>query len=114
MKQELKQEDNRNINTEDHKGFCKDRRCPKHGSISIRGRNFKGYVKKIVGNRAVIGWERILYVPKYERYEKRRSKMHSHIPACLMDNIKTGSYVLIGECRPLSKITHSIVLEIIK
>ncbi len=111
----MKQEDSRKMETmESHKDLCNDRRCPKHGHISIRGRNFKGYVKKVVGSRAVIEWERILYVPKYERYEKRRSKMHSHIPACLLDNIKTGSYVLIGECRPLSKITHSIVLEIIK
>ena len=94
--------------------FCRDRRCPKHGSISIRRRNFNGYIKKIVGNRAVIEWERILYIPKYERYEKRRSKIHSHIPSCILDNIKEGDYVLIGECRPLSKIINSIVLEIIK
>ena len=109
----MKQE---NINKEStgNLGFCNDRRCPKHGDISIRGRTFKGYVKKIVGNRAVIEWERILYVHKYERYEKRRSKMHSHIPTCFFDKIKTGSYVLVGECRPLSKITHSIVLKIIK
>ena len=99
-------------NNQDEK--CLDRRCPKHGSISVRGRNFKVYVKKIVGNRAVVEWERILYVHKYERYEKRKSKMHSHIPSCMSNKIKQGSYVLIGECRPLSKITHSIVLEIIK
>ena len=93
---------------------CLDRRCPEHGDISVRGRNFKGYVKKIVGNRAVVEWERILYVYKYERYEKRRSKIHSHIPSCLLNKVKNGSYVLIGECRPLSKITHSIVLEVLK
>ena len=108
IKQEMNKEDKGNTD------FCKDSRCPNHGDISVRGRSFKGYVKKIVGSRAVVEWERILYVPKYERYEKRRSKMHSHIPSCILNKVKQGSYVLIGECRPLSKITHSIILEVLK
>lgn len=93
---------------------CGDRYCPEHGSISVRGRTFSGYVKKIMGKRAVIEWERIIYIQKYERYAKRKSKMHSHIPDCMAGKVKIGSYVKIGECRPLSKIIHSIVLEVIK
>lgn len=93
---------------------CDDELCPSHGSISVRGRTFRGYVKKIFGKRAVVEWERILFIQKYERYYKRKSRMHSHIPECLVNNVKVGSYVKIGECRPLSKIIHSIVLEVIR
>lgn len=93
---------------------CVDRNCPFHGSLSVRGRTFKGYVKKIVEKRAVIEFERLFYHPKYERYSKRKSKLHAHIPQCLMPKVKIGSYVKIGECRPLSKIIHFVMLEIIK
>lgn len=93
---------------------CKDNRCPRHGSISLRGRTFECHVVKIVGNRAKVERERIIYVPKYERYAKRKSKFHAHIPACMADNVKVGSYVKIQECRPLSKIMHFIIIEVIK
>lgn len=93
---------------------CNDKRCHEHGSLSVRGRTFKGYVKRIVGSRAVIEWERIIYYSKYERYGKAKGRMHSHIPQCLLNTIKVGDYVKIGECRPLSKIVHSVVLEVLK
>jgi small subunit ribosomal protein S17 len=91
---------------------CTDKKCPIHGKLSTRGRQFKGYVKKIVGSRAVIEWDRFIYYPKYERYAKARSRIHAHIPACL--NIKQGDYVLVRECRPLSKIIHFVVLKVEK
>lgn len=93
---------------------CSDRRCPVHGKLRVRGRTFKGYVKKIVGKRAVIEFERLVYYPKYERYAKRKSKLHAHIPSCIMPKVNIGSYVKVGECRPLSKITHFVMLEVIK
>jgi len=93
---------------------CFDRNCPFHGSLSVRGRTFEGFVKKIAEKRAVIEFERLLYYPKYERYSKRKSKLHAHIPQCLMPKVKIGSYVKIGECRPLSKIIHFVVTEVIK
>jgi len=111
-RRESKTEENKRENI--GKEVCLDRRCPKHGTISTRGRKFKGHVKKIVGQRAVISVERIAYYAKYKRYIKKKSKLHAHIPKCMTETIKPGSYVLIEECKPLSKITHFVVLEVIK
>jgi small subunit ribosomal protein S17 len=88
-----------------------EKRCPWHGELSVRGRHFKGFVKKIVGQRAVVEWEKVIYYPKYERYAKSRSKVHAHIPKCIMHEIKQGDYIEIGECRRLSKITNFVVLK---
>ena len=89
---------------------CEDK-CPFHGTLSIRGRHFKGSVKKIIESRAVIEWERVVYYPKFERYAKLKSKLHAHIPKCLLSEIKVGDYVEIGECRPLSKIIHFSIIK---
>lgn len=91
---------------------CKDRKCPRHGNVRVRGRFFEGYIEKIVGDRAVIKHERIRYLPKYERYYRINSKSHAHIPSCIP--AKVGDLVKIGECRPLSKIVHFVITEIIK
>ena len=91
---------------------CTDKLCPKHGKLRVRGRYFEGYVDKIVGKRAVVKWERIRYNPKYERYFRTMSKVHAHIPECI--NVEKGNLVKIGECRPISKITHFVVVEVIK
>jgi len=96
---------------QEEKEICNDKRCPFHGELSVRGRHFLGYVKKIVGTRAVIVWETFVYFPKYERYERRRSKIHAHIPSCLRNEIKANDHVEAGECRPLSKITNFVVLK---
>lgn len=92
---------------------CEDR-CPDHGSISVRGRRFEGEIAKIVGQRAVIEWERIIYYPKFERYARMKSKLHAHVPKCLIKEIKLGDYVEIGECRPLSKIIHFVLTKRIR
>jgi len=88
---------------------CSDMRCPIHGSLKVRGRYFEGYAEKIIGNRAVIKWERIRYLPKYERYYKTASKIHAYLPSCI--KVQKGDLVRIGECRPLSKIMHFVVVS---
>lgn len=97
------------MNAKMKKEECTDRYCPFHGSIHTRGRNFKGYIKKIFGKRAVIEWERIVYYPKFERFAKSKSRIHAHIPGCIAESIKQGDYVSAVECRPLSKIIHFII-----
>ena len=86
-------------------------KCPTHGNLSIRGRRFKGFVKKIAGQRAVVEWGRMVYYPKYDRYSKTKSKVHAYIPKCKLEEIKVGDYVEIGECRPLSKLLHFAVIS---
>jgi small subunit ribosomal protein S17 len=69
-------------------------------------------VEKIVGNRAIIGWERIRYDPKYERYFRTQSAIHTHIPSCI--SVKKGDLVRAGECRPINKIVSFVIVEVKK
>ncbi|MEM1535879.1 MAG: 30S ribosomal protein S17 [Candidatus Pacearchaeota archaeon] len=93
---------------------CKDKKCPFHGKLSTRGRIFKGTVKKIHDSRAVVEFTRFVYYKKYERYAKAKTRLHAHIPACMLKDIKPGDTVKVSECRPLSKIIHFVVIEIVK
>lgn len=77
--------------------------------ISTRGRIFKGTVVKKFPTRVVVEFERTVYVPKYERYYKKKTRLHSRLPKNI--SIEVGDYVKVQECRPLSKIIHSIVIE---
>ena len=91
---------------------CEDKKCPFHGTLSARGREFRGTVTKMFPKRITIEIGRYVFVPKFERYLKKKSKMHAHLPDCLADKVKIGSYVRIAECRPLSKIIHHVVVGI--
>ena len=49
------------------------------------------------------------YIPKYTRYEKRRSRIMAHSPPCL--EIREGDRVKVAECRPISKEVAFVVVE---
>ena len=89
---------------------CKDFACPRHGNISLRGRTFKGTVIKKFPKRVVIEFERTIFVKKYERYSRRKTKLHARLPDCIKDDIQIGDYVEIKECRPISKIIHFVLI----
>ena len=89
---------------------CKDRFCPRHGKISLRGRTFKGKVIKKFPKRVVIEFERTLYIKKYERYSKRKTRLHARLPDCLENEIDVGDYIEIRESRPISKIINFVVV----
>ena len=93
-----------------HKVECNDKYCPLHGNTSLRGRSFKGNVIKKFPKRVVIEFERTLFVKKYERYSKRKTKLHARLPECMKDQINVGDYIEIKECRPISKIIHFIAI----
>ena len=90
---------------------CKDKFCPVHGQISLRGRTFKGKVIKKFPRRVAIEFERTLFIQKYERYSKKKTKLHARLPNCLENSIKLGDYIEIKECRPISKIIHFVVVR---
>ncbi|AAR39174.1 NEQ326 [Nanoarchaeum equitans Kin4-M] len=93
---------------------CNDKKCPHHGHLKVRGFFFKGKVIKKSDNKTVkIEIIRYYWLPKYERYELRRTRITAYLPECLKD-IKEGDYVLIGETRPLSKTKHFVVLGKLK
>ena len=59
---------------------CKDRDCHIHGNLKTRGRIFKGTVIKKFQKRIAIEFERMIYVKKYERYKKSKTKIHARLP----------------------------------
>jgi small subunit ribosomal protein S17 len=95
----------------EEKQNCNDRLCPFHGQISLRGRTFKGTVIKKFPKRVVIEFERTLYIKKFERYSKRKTKLHARLPDCIASEINIGDYIEINECRPISKIIHFIATK---
>ena len=92
---------------------CADKLCPFHGSspVKLRGRTFEGEVIKKFPGRIKIEFERVLYDRKYERFDKRRTRIHARLPDCLREQIQLGDWIEIKECRPLSKIIHCIVTK---
>ena len=91
---------------------CKDKNCPIHGDLKIRGRILEGVViSDKMRNSVVVKRELLEYIPKYERYAKKSSKITAHNPPCL--NAKLGDNVRIAECRPISKTKSFVVIEVI-
>lgn len=92
------------------KESCTDRKCPFHGELGVKRRIFVG---KIVTSKAqktaTIGWERRYFIPKYERYEMRRTKLHAHLPACVPAH--EGDMVRIIETKPISKTKNFVVIQ---
>lgn len=93
---------------------CNDKNCPIHGMLKSRGRFFEGIVIKKLNKRITIILERTVYIRKFERYKKTRTKIHARLPNCLDKDINVGDLVKIQECRPLSKIIHFVFVEKIK
>nr|AJS12796.1 30S ribosomal protein S17P [uncultured archaeon] len=93
---------------------CDDKKCHIHGTLKARGRIFEGKVIKKFHKRIAIEFERMIYIRKYERYAKSKTKIHAHLPTCMEDKINVGDLIKVMECRPLSKIIHFTVIEKIK
>lgn len=90
---------------------CTDVNCPFHGTLPVRGQVLDGVVVSDKSTSMVVverTFEKM--VKKYERYEKRRSKLHAHNPPCIA--AKIGDEVKIAECRPLSKTKSFVVVEV--
>ncbi|UCD92869.1 MAG: 30S ribosomal protein S17 [Methanobacteriota archaeon] len=89
---------------------CQDVKCPFHGKLSVRGQIIEGVVvSDKMDNTVVVARERLRFVPKYERYEKRTSRHHAHSPPCIA--AKTGDHVTMIECRPLAKTVSYVVIQ---
>jgi len=92
------------------KTTCTDRHCPFHGRLSVRGQVLEGtVVSTAMQHTAVVERTLLHFVPKFERYEKRRRRYLAHAPACL--NVPVGHRVRIAETRPLSKTVAFCIVE---
>lgn len=79
----------------------------------VKGNVFRGIViRQKSPKTAVVEREIVSYVPKYERYAKKKSKLAVHVP----DDIKVsvGDDVKIGETRKISKTKNFIIMEVMK
>ncbi|OGM02687.1 30S ribosomal protein S17 [Candidatus Woesearchaeota archaeon RBG_13_36_6] len=56
--------------------------------------------------------ERQYFLRKYERYEKRQTKIKVHNPTCI--NAKVGDLVRVVESRPLSKTKNFVIVEVLE
>ena len=90
---------------------CTDNKCPFHGNIVVKKEFIKGkIVKKDINRSATIEWARSTYVPKYERYKMKMSKMRTHNPGCI--NAEIGQTVIVARTKPLSKMKHFVIVQI--
>ena len=76
--------------------------------LATRGRTYMGTV---ISNRmsktVTVEWARRKYDKKYQRYEKRRTRVKAHDEL----GMKVGDKVEIMETRPISKTKHFLVLR---
>jgi len=94
---------------------CNDKYCPFHGSTRIRGKITQGVVvNKKSKNTVVIRQDYVKFVKKYQRYERRNSRLSCHLPECIKNDIEVGDLVRVGESRKISKTKAFIVLDKIK
>ncbi len=92
---------------------CKDPKCPFHGVLPVRGLALKGVVVSDKMDKTVVVQRTFeKKIAKYERYEKRKTKVHAHNPPCI--GAKEGDNVTVAECRPLSKTKSYVVVEVAK
>ena len=89
---------------------CKDKSCPFHGNLPVRGLTFEGLVvADKMDKTVVVKREHMKYVEKYERFQKRTSRIPVHNPPCI--DAKVGERVSVVECRPLSKTVTFVAVQ---
>ncbi|HZY70740.1 MAG TPA: 30S ribosomal protein S17 [Thermoplasmata archaeon] len=92
------------------KEACDDQHCPFHGTLSVRGQMLEGTVVSTAMIRTAVVERTLLhFVPKYERYEKRRRRYLAHSPPCL--KVPVGHRVRIAETRPIAKTVAFCIVQ---
>jgi small subunit ribosomal protein S17 len=86
--------------------------CPFYGQLPVRGQTRGGTVVSTeMAKTVIVEQEYDVFVPKYDRYMKRRSRIPAHVPGVL-DDVDDGDEVTIAETRPLSKTKSHVVVAI--
>ncbi len=87
-----------------------DKNCPFHGERALRGRSLVGKIVSIKMKRnAIMEIERRVPLHKYERFEKRKTRIMVHNPECL--SAKENDKVLVMETRKISKMKSFVIVE---
>lgn len=83
-----------------------------HQPLRVRGAIIEGTVVSTRPKKtAIIQIAYVKKVPKYERLEKRRSRLAIHVPDGM--NVQVGQKVKAGETRKISKTKSFILLEVL-
>lgn len=91
----------------------KDKKSFIDGDVRVRGARTQGFVVSDRSkNTVIVERDLVKFIPKYERYARRKSKISAHNPASIGASV--GDLVEIGECRRLSKTKSWTVIKIIK
>ena len=76
----------------------------------VRGGVFTG---RVISNKmqksATVRWEHTQEIPKYERKERRNTKITVHVPDDM--EIEEGDTVKVGETRPISKTKSHVMMK---
>jgi small subunit ribosomal protein S17 len=89
---------------------CSDVYCPFHGHLKVRGRILEGKVISTKMNHTIVlKRDYAFYITKYQRYERRNSKLTAHLPDCI--DVQVGDLVTIAECRKLGKSVAFVVVD---
>lgn len=92
---------------------CSDPKCPWHGHLKVRGGMLVGRVYKARAQKmVVVERDYLVYVRKFRRYERRRSRVHAYLPPCI--RVSLGDTVIIGETRPVAKSVAWVVLGVLR
>jgi small subunit ribosomal protein S17 len=106
----MKMAKNIGIDVPEPKEVCEDRHCPFHGDARLRGNVFVGtVVASKIKKTATVEKKWRHYIPKYERFEERRSRLRVHNPLCI--DAREGERVLIMESRPISKTKKFVIVQ---
>lgn len=92
---------------------CEDQHCPFHGQAPVRGSTFVGNVESTAMERsATVRWEHAEKIPKYERFERRNTKITVHVPDCI--EVEEDDQVKVVETSPISKTKSTVVVEVLE
>lgn len=82
-------------------------------NYSIRGNILVGkIIRQKSAKTAVFEREISKYIPKYERYSKRRLRLAVHVPEGMKVNV--GDMVKIGETRKISKTKNFVIMGVLQ
>ncbi|MDP3916949.1 MAG: 30S ribosomal protein S17 [Nanoarchaeota archaeon] len=82
-------------------------------TLKTHGRTFVGRViSEIFHKTTTIEFDRRVYNSKYERFQKRKTRIKVHIPENF--KVKKGDFLKVAETRPISKTKNFLAMEVVK
>lgn len=80
---------------------------------SLRGNEFVGTVVSTkMEKSATVQWGYATEIEKYERKERRNTKITAHVPEEL--DVEEGDEVRVVETQPISKTKSSMIVEVVE